>query len=371
MLIFVLCMCHRLASAQSDEPDAFPREIPAADNLFPHSFSSINGALRDFDQASKQNFALELGPKLIQLKGSYFERRQNETALVAAFGEPQPSRWGRYFDLLATSSRFDGKLSGEGELAYSTLGETTAAAQQPLMSRLGLSGRWGKIGYGLSRRSAGRGFVSPTGEKTEHDRDENQIYTEYDFGVFRIRGAAGEALEKNFDTHELTLTRTAATSLYWNRPGWSAIFSSSYSLVGQSEQPGPKTPAFVNGVALVYRPVAPLSVEPSLNFKQEWDAVTRLKTETPSAAFALAYIPMRELQLRGRASYARDLSEDPLKNGSLVNTAAALNWRIGKSLFGEQSLSLQFEYKNESRFALPENSHSNVTGSIQFKINGF
>jgi hypothetical protein len=331
----------------------------------------MNGALEDFDKPVQQTFALELGPKLFQLRGSYFERRLDSQAAVDASSDPRAAKWGRYFDLLASSSQFSGKLVGEGEVAYSTLGFGTTTEQQPLMTRLGVSGRWDKIGYGLSYGSFGRGFVSPAGAKTEHDRDESQIYAEYDFGLFRIRGAAGEALEKNSDTHQMTLTRTAATSLYLNKSNWSATFSSSYSLVGQGEESTPKTPAFANGISIVYRPAAPLALEPSLNFKQEWDAITRVKTDTPSAAFALAYSPMRDLQMSGRASYARDLSEDPLKNASVVNTTAALNWRLGKSFLGEQSLSLQFEYKNEVRPALPNDSQSNVTGMVQFKILGF
>lgn len=370
-LIFVLCICHRLAFAQTDWPETFAPDLPRADNLFPDAFTRIDGMSRDLNPPAKQTFEMEFGPKWVEFRGTYFERRQSDSSPTHLPGDAGSTTWGRYFDLLATSSRLGGGLVGEAELAYSMLAPATPTEQHPLMTRLGVKGQRGKLGYGLSYGSSSRGFVSPNGAMTEHDRDATEIYTEYDFGLFRVRGAAGEAREMHSETHEMTLTQTAATSVYLNQADWSATLSSSYSLVERGEPANAKTPAFVNGLSLVYRPVAPLRLEPSINFKQEWDAVTGQKTESPSAAFALAYTPIRDFQLNGRASYAMDLSLDPLKKGSLLNTTAALNWRIGKSFLGEQFLSLQVEYKDEARATLPGNSQSNVAGTVQFKINGF
>jgi hypothetical protein len=65
------------------------------------------------------------------------------------------------------------------------------------------------------------------------------------------------------------------------------------------------------------------------------------------------------------------MSEDPVKEGSSVDTAAALNWKLGKSSLGEQFLSFQVEYKNELRPISSNNIQSNLTGLIQFKMVGF
>ena len=108
-----------------------------------------------------------------------------------------------------------------------------------------------------------------------------------------------------------------------------------------------------------------------MNFKQEWAPITRLKTDTPSAGLGLAYTPSPDLQLIGRASYARDLSEDPLRTGSILNATTGLSWKLGKSFLGEQSVSLQLEYKNEFRSTLPDNQQASLTGMVQFKILGF
>jgi hypothetical protein len=122
---------------------------------------------------------------------------------------------------------------------------------------------------------------------------------------------------------------------------------------------------------IAYRFTSLLTLEPNVSFKQEWAPITSLKTDICSAGFGLTYTPSRDLQWIGRASYARGSSEDPLRAGSLVNAATGLNWKLGKSFLGEQSVSLQLEYKNESRLTLPDNQQVNLTGTVQFKILGF
>ena len=360
-----------MAFAQAYGSEFAPTDTPGTVDLFPSSFAHIDGTLRDFNQPSKKTLALELGPKLVELRATYWEKRQEESLPVGSLIDPGATKWGRYFDLFATSSRFDGRLVGESELAYSALGFSSLTEQQPIMSRLGVNGRWGKAGYGASYRSFGQGFVSLAGAKVEHDRDESQLWGEYDFGLFRFRGAAGETWETNSATNDLMLTRTAATSFHLAKPNWSALFSSSYSWIVHGEESSHKTSALANGFAVVYRPATVFTIEPNVNFRQEWDRDTRFKTDTPSAGLALAYTPFRDLQVIGRASYARDLSDDPLKNASNVNTTAALNWKLGKSFFGEQSVSMQLEYKNESRPILPDNQPASLTGTVYFKIAGF
>jgi hypothetical protein len=371
MLILALCLCHRLAWAEDFETDPLPTDEPAGLDLYPFSFSRVDGVLRDFNRPSKQTLALEFGPKLLELRASYWERRQDVSLSLDGANDTDASNWGKYLDLLARSSQFDGKLVGESEVAYSASGFSPLSEDQPLMTRLGVNGKWGKAGYGVAYRSFGRGFLPLNGMRVEHDRDESQFWGEYDFGLFRLRGAGGETQERDSFTQQLTLTRTAATSFHINKPMWSVLLSSSYSTIDRTHPSVAKSLAFANGLALVYRPVHLLTLEPNVNFKHEWEPGAGLKTDTPSAGFALAYTPMREMQLVGRASFSKSVSEDPVRDSSIVNTTAGLNWKLGKSSFGEQSLSLQLEYKNESRAALADNQHANLTGMVQFKIAGF
>lgn len=371
MLILAFFLCPLSAWAEEEPEIEAPTDVPASVDLYPFSFSRVDGVMRDFNRPSKTTFALQFGPKLLELRASYWEKRQDGSLSVGNSDDPNASKWGRYFDLFAVSSQFDGKLVGESEIAYSTLGFSPLAEQQPLMARLGVNGKWGKAGYGLSYRSFSQGFVPLAGARVEHDRDESQFWSEYDFGLFRLRGAAGETFEKDSFTQQLTLTRTAATSFQVNKPSWRVLLSSSYSSIGRTQPVSAKSLAVANGLALIYRPVHLLTFEPNVNFKHEWEPGAGLKTDTPSAGFALAYTPLREFQLVGRASFSKNVSEDPLRDASIVSTTAGLNWKLGKSFFGEQSLSLQVEYKNESRPTLPENQQTHLTGTVQFKIAGF
>jgi hypothetical protein len=65
------------------------------------------------------------------------------------------------------------------------------------------------------------------------------------------------------------------------------------------------------------------------------------------------------------------MSEDPLRDTSTLNTAAIVNWKIGNSPFGEQSLSFQVEYKNTLNSNPATKSQPAVTGLVQFRVAGF
>src|SRR6266545_4085356 len=98
---------------------------------------------------------------------------------------------------------------------------------------------------------------------------------------FGCEGTVGESWEKNDDTNDLTLTRTAATSFQLNKPSWSAVLSSSYSLIGQEQDLSQQTIALTNTLSIAYRPTGSLTIEPALSFTEEWDKATGLELDTP------------------------------------------------------------------------------------------
>jgi hypothetical protein len=368
-VIFAVCLCHQ-ALAQTEE-FALPADVPASLTLFPPSYAQMDGLRKDFAQPTRTLFSLDLVPSLVELKGLYTEKRQDNSLPTGAVGDPStsPSKWGRYFDLLATSSQFDGKLVGEGGVAYSALGLSTSLEDRPMMSRMGFRGNWGKASYGLFYRSFGSGFVSTTGLKIDHARDENEVWGEYDFQLFRLRAAWLEWRERSAVNSQLTLTRTASTTFSWNRPAWNALLSSSYSLIGQGQEQ--QSSAFTHGFSIVYRPVNFLTVQPNVSFKEEWDAASGFRTSTPSGGLTLVGTPYPDVQLVGRASYANAFSEDPLKATSIVNTGAGLNWKLGRLFLGEESLSFQVDYQHQSNAHFVASTPAGVTGSVQLKIIGF
>ena len=147
LLILVSCLCRTLAFAQTEVSGTFPSEIPEATALFPNAFAGINGAQTDSTAPlSKVNFALEFGRKWLEVKASYFEKRIQEPALLGSASDPMAFKWlGKYADLLAVSSQFGGKLVGEAEAAYSTLGVPASGDQLPMMTRLGVHGCWEEV----------------------------------------------------------------------------------------------------------------------------------------------------------------------------------------------------------------------------------
>jgi hypothetical protein len=368
-IILVVCLCHELVSAQTYGLDVVPRDDLDPPSLFPISYAEFEGIRQDLAQATKRTLSLELGPKLVEVKAFYLEKRQDSVGPAISANDSAIPKWGSYFDLLATSSQFGGRLIGEGELAYSTLGLATESIQQPMMSRLALKGSWGKASYGLQHRSFGTGFVSMAGAKIDHELDERQLWGEYAFDSFSLKGLIGESREKNTDTNELTLTKTAGTQLNLSKGGWNALLSSTYSLSGQGQRQ--QTDAFTNALSIAYHPMSFLTIEPGFSVKKEWDRNTGSRTDTPSAGFALICSPDRDLQFTSRASYARGVSEDSLKENSTLNTSALLNWKIGKSFLGEQSLSVQVEYKHVAQTSALNSSQPNLTGLVQWKVAGF
>jgi hypothetical protein len=327
---------------------------------------------RDFAQPVKQTFSLTLWPKVVEMKALYMEKRAEGAAPTEASSNPNDTNWGRYLGITATTSQFSGKLIGEGELAYSTLGFAGVTDQQrPMMARMTLRGNWDNVGYGVLHRSLGSGFISTAGAKIANDRDENELWGEYDFKIFRLRGTLGELREMNSDTNQPSLTRTAAISLNFARSGWSAFLSSSISTSALGNIHLQESHAFTNGVTLAYRPASFFSIEPNLSFKQEWDQTTGAKTDTPLAGFLLSCTPWSNLQLTGRASYSRGISEDSVRDASTLNTLASLNWKIGKSLGTDQYLSLQVEYRNQRANPTVSNPSPNITGMVQLKLLDF
>ena len=298
ILILVLCLSGPLwADEETDESESLPDDAPATLDLFLNSYNRIDGVMRDFSRSSKKTFTFDFVPKFLQVRASYWERRADGQLSLSDEDAKNTSMWGRYFDLLAKSSPLDGKLIAESEIAYSTMGLSHMVDEQPLMTRLGVNGKWGKVGYGLSYRSFGRGFVPLAAAKVEHNREENQIWAEYDFGLFRMRGSAGDTWEQESLTRHVTFTRTAATSFHVNKSNWSVLLSTSYSEIDRNQTANAKSLAYANGLAFVYRPVPLLTLEPNIAFKHEWEPVAGAKIDTPSAGFTFTYKPLRELQL--------------------------------------------------------------------------
>jgi hypothetical protein len=367
-LFLVVCLIEGTASAQTLWSQSDPAGLPDLERPILAPYTSIQGMRESLRQPTANTFLLNLGPKIIELKTAYLEKTEENRVLANASIGSQP---GRYFDALATSSVWNGKLIGEGELAYSTLGLTPASEETPKLLRMALKGQWAGMKYGADYRSVAHGFLFLTGAIMDQARDESQLWGEYNLGPFRIRGTLGELREKIPDANQLILTRTAGTSFIFNRSDWSGTLYSNYSVIEQETTVSQKTLAFTNGISASYRPLKILTLEPNLSLKEEWDPKTGARTGTPSAGLLLSSTPFQGAQLIGRTSYARGRSEGGLKDIATVSTAAVLNWQLEKSLRTERLLSFQIEYNSQLDFRYRPLSQEALTGKLQLKIVGF
>jgi len=337
----------------------------------PIAFSQTDATPKTVVPAGK-TLVLSFGPKLLELKASYLQKRD---ASSEPNGTLQDGNSRRYLNLLATSSFAGSGLTGEGELSYSPLDPVTgqcACKDWPRMLRLGLKNRWGGLSYGADYKSIDRGFVSIAGAAADQARDEGQLWGEHNLGPFNLRGSIGESWEKLLDVDSLRVTKNATASLNFNRSQWGAKFASSYEWIDAGAAPNQETTAFTNALTGSYRPFDFLTVNPNFSIREERNAYTGTRTETPRTELIFAYTPVRDgFRLTGTTSFARSFGADGLNNIKTFGTTAAVDWRIGKFLGKDDYLSLNLNYNQQVDFISPGNSHNDLSGMLQLRITGF
>ena len=315
---------------------------------------------------------VSFGRKLLELKASYLEKRD-------ASSEPnsilQDSNSRRYFNLLATSSFGGSSLTGEGELSYSPLNPLAGQCgckDWPKMVRLGLKNRWEALSYGADYKVIDRGFVSIAGAAADQTRDEGQLWGEYSLGPFNLRGSIGESWEKSLDVNSLRVTNNATASINFNRSQWGAKFASSYEWIDPGVALNQETTAFTNTLTGSYRLFDFLSVNPNFSIREERNAYTGARIETPRTELLFAYAPLRDaFRLTGTTSFARGFGSDGLNNIRTFGTAAALDWKIGKFLGKDDFVSFNLNYNQQVDSISPGNSHNDLSGMLLLKIIGF
>jgi hypothetical protein len=86
----------------------------------------------------------------------------------------------------------------------------------------------------------------------------------------------------------------------------------------------------------------------------------------------VAYAPFQEsFKLSGGTSFAQSFSANGLSNVRTFGTNAAMDWKLGKFLGKEDSLSFHLNYNQQLDAVFPSNSHRDLSGMLQLKISGF
>jgi hypothetical protein len=319
-----------------------------------------------------KSFSLDLGPQTVKLKTSFVEKKENHEGLDNIM-EPELSR--RYLNFLATSSSPKGGLITEGEFSYSmvdSLQPQCDCGEEPTMLRLSLKDRWAGFNFGADYRSLGKGFVFMTGEKIDQSRDEGRLWGEHSLGPLNLRGSIGESWERLTEINQFRLTKTASAGINFNRAAWGGGWVSSFSLVGEGEDAAHDTTVFTQKLTSAYRTVSGLTLGSSVSIKQERNAGTGIRTDSPGAGLTILYNPFREgFSLTGSTAYTRSFSAGVSSNVGTVDLMAGINWKLGKFWAKQDILSFNLKYNRQLDFVSPSTSHEDFAGMLQLKLVGF
>jgi hypothetical protein len=369
LLLFLSVSC---ATISTEAPDR--AQEPRRFEGFESSFTNFERLAEIQDRAKpiENSFSLNFGPQLLNVKASYLEKAESAPAITV--DSPQPSLR-RYLKLLGSTSFGGTNLSGEGELTYgsgNTVPGDCDCLDWPRMMRLGIKSRWQGLRYGADFKSVEKGFVTLSGTQSAEQRDEGQLWGEYNLGPFNLRGSIAESWEELVDANRHRVTRAATTAVQLKRSVWSGTLTSSYGLVDQGPDLNQETTVFSNRLAGLYRPFSVLSLGPSIGIKHEWDPVTGYRTEAPMTEFAIVYTPFQDkFRLIGGTSFTRTFNRYALTDVTTIGTRAIMDWKIGKFLGRSDTLSLNVNYNRQRDLISSANSYDDLSGILQLKITGF
>jgi hypothetical protein len=312
-------------------------------------------------------YRINFGSQLVNVKTSVRETADSKTGIS---GDPASASVPRYFELRATSVLAGTSLVGDGEMSYSVL-DSSADNMRPAMIRFGLTHRWRDLKYGADYKSVTKGFIPIAGLVADQPRDDALIWVEHGVGPFNLRGSIGESWERLTDT-DLRVTRLAGATLQINRPRWGGSLTTSYGLIDQGVGANEESTVVINRLTTSYHPSNFLLLEPNFSIKDEWNQHSGVRTQTPASGFSITYTPPgNSFLLMGGTTFSRIFNSDGASDVSMHGTSAGVDWKIGKFLGPNDTLSFTFNYDRRLDRIFRANSQDGLSGMLQFKIAGF
>ena len=372
VLLFFSVSCTMISTEAPEHAEKSNEFTEGFETSFTSRFERL-AEIQDRAKPIENSFSLNFGPQLLNVRASYLEKA--ESAPATTVDSPQPSLR-RYLKLLGSTSFGGSNLTGESELTYGS-GKTVPGdcdcLDWPRMMRLGIKSRWQGLRYGVDFKSVEKGFVAISGAQSAEDRDEGQLWGEYNLGPFNLRGSIAESWEELVDANGRRVTRAATTAVQLNRSVWSGTLSSSYGLVEQGPDLNQETTVFSSRLAGLYRPFSVLSLGPIIGIKHEWDTVTGYRTETPMTEFAIVYTPIQDkFRLMGGTSFTRTFNRyAALTDVTIIATRAIMDWKIGKFLGRDDTVSFNLNYNRQRDLISSGNSYNDLSGILQLRITGF
>jgi hypothetical protein len=359
--------CAGVTSAPEQPEDLLSREDP-------HSVLALRPGdvmLKNSNRSQNvygNSYQINFGPQRVSIKTTY---RETTEPITVTNNLANPTNRHGYFDVRATSALTGTSLVGDGEVAYRTL-NPSGDDLRPVMVRFGLTDRWNSLIYGASYKSVAQGFVPAAGPMADRSREEAMIWGEHGLGPFRLRGSVSESWERLNDAVDLRVTRMAAAALRIKRPGWGGSLSTSYGLIDQGTGPDQESGVLINSFTTSFRPIDFLLLEPNFSIKDELNHGSGMRTQTPTSAFALTYSPPgNSVRLSGGTSFSRSFNHDGSYDVRTHGTSAGVDWKIGNILGRDNTLSFTVNYNRHLDHEFRNNSHSDVSSMLRFKIAGF
>ncbi|MBI4400467.1 MAG: hypothetical protein HY581_02405 [Nitrospirae bacterium] len=346
---------------------------------------------------------------VVSLKTSYLATPLNPLRLKDVLLEKEEHR---NLSFLGTTSLFEGKLVGEGEMTYSPSDPKTAQrtgdARHRLL-RLGFTGTQGTLRYGVTYRSAGKAFTSLP------DQAIRELWGEWQVGVTRLRSSLTEVwnnLDKDpsrprmTQTQEkislslaptpwpeisLSYTRGSASSsleptgvvpqrsqvdtlegaLSYTRTTWTARLASTYSLISDRLHPGVETEGWDHSFSGSYRPMNILTIAPTLSVREDRQRWSGVSTKTPSVALSLTYSPDKMFNFTAFGSYSKTHSTDGFIDSLASNAKSVVSWTFQGTSPLRTTLSFEAVYRNSLDAIRPARSTEDLSGLVRVQLAGF
>jgi len=345
----------------------------------------------------------------VTLKAAYLAQPTQPLRLKDLLPESERPRT---LSIVSSAPLLAGRLTGEGELAYSAPDISSVegkGAATHRMIRYVLNGKEGPLRYAVSYRSAGKAFTAAP------DQAVREAWGEWQRGVARMKASLTESwnnVERDprqarlthlqerlalvvtppaWGEASLAFSRSSAASSYvppgsaaqrWRidsvegayayaGSNWFARWASSYSLTSGQLRPNGVTTALAHTLSGSYKFGSALTLAPTLSLREERQRWSGILTDTSAAALALTYAPSQHYHFSTAGSYSRTHSSDHLLNLSTFTIQSTLTRTFQESGSLRTNLLLEAGFKETDDAVNPARSTQEVSGLLRLQVEGF
>jgi hypothetical protein len=288
-------------------------------------------------------------------------------------------------------------------------GQGARSSSAGRMARLGVTGHFGAITYGLSYRNAGKEFlVAP-------DQGKREVWGEWQAKMIRVRNTLtevwtnvdrdpsrpqvrhmqerlsvfvapptwGEAslsygrglLSSNMLAQGVTLMRNQSHLLEgaytFSDSKWSGRLSSTYTTTSDQLNSGQETKGFIHALTGTLRPVEGMTLVPIISLREDRQGWSGTKTETTSASMTVTYTQGTQVNVLAQGTYSGMKSSDGLLDRTTVQARGVASWSPPSDSETKTTISLESLYQSAVDATNQTPSMQNLTVLARLSVSGF